>query len=49
MRALVRISIAYEEDLSRAISALEEVCSEIKAKRQDIVEGPMILGVSGHG
>lgn len=46
MRALVRISIAYEEDLSRAISALEEVCSEIKAKRQDIVEGPMILGVS---
>ncbi|MDD4568672.1 MAG: mechanosensitive ion channel family protein [Tepidanaerobacteraceae bacterium] len=49
MRALVNVGIAYEEDLNRALKALEEVCQEVKDKREDIVEGPMILGVSDLG
>ncbi|MGI5859525.1 MAG: mechanosensitive ion channel family protein [Tepidanaerobacteraceae bacterium] len=49
MRALVNVNIAYEEDLNRALGALEEVCEEVRAKRKEIVEGPMILGVSNLG
>jgi small-conductance mechanosensitive channel len=49
MRALVNVSIAYEEDLNRALGALEEVCAEVKGKRKEIVEGPTILGVSNLG
>ena len=46
MRALVDVQIAYEEDIDRAISVLEDVCQEVKDKRKDILEGPKILGVS---
>ena len=46
MRALVKVSIAYEEDVDNAISVLKKVCEEIKNSNKDIVEGPDIIGVS---
>jgi small conductance mechanosensitive channel len=49
MRALVNVSIAYEADLNRALGALEKVCAEVREKREEIVEGPTILGVSNLG
>lgn len=49
MRALVEISIAYEEDMDRALTTLEDVCREIRSKREDIVEGPSVLGVTKLG
>jgi len=49
MRALVEIGIAYEEDMDRALTALEDVCKEIRSKREDIVEGPSVLGVTKLG
>lgn len=49
MRALVKISIAYEESVDRVISILEEVCEEIKATNESIIEGPSVLAVSNLG
>ncbi|WP_422446297.1 mechanosensitive ion channel family protein [Thermoanaerobacterium sp. DL9XJH110] len=49
MRAMVQVSIAYEEDLDRTLDILEEVCREVKEKRGDIVEGPAVLGVTDMG
>lgn len=45
-RALVKISIAYEEDLDRAIKVLGRACEKVKAERYDIVDGPTVLGIS---
>ncbi|MCR4430302.1 MAG: mechanosensitive ion channel family protein [Tepidanaerobacteraceae bacterium] len=49
MRALVEINIAYEEDLGRVMEVLEDVCREVRSKRDDIVEGPTVLGVTKLG
>lgn len=49
MRAMVEIGIAYEEDMDRALAVLEDVCREIRSKREDIVEGPSVLGVTKLG
>ena len=49
MRARINVSIAYEEDLDRALKLLDEVCKELKEQREDIVEGPDVLGVSDLG
>lgn len=49
MRALVNVSIAYEEDIDKAIKVLEEVCNKLKESNASIVEGPTILGVSDLG
>ncbi|MFY9472365.1 MAG: mechanosensitive ion channel family protein [Tepidanaerobacteraceae bacterium] len=48
-RALVNINIAYEEDLNKVLKALEEVCQQVKEKREDILEGPSVLGISNLG
>lgn len=49
MRALVKISIAYEESVDRVIGILEEVCEEIKSSNESIIEGPSVLAVSNLG
>lgn len=49
MRAMVDVSIAYEEDIDKAIAVLTRVCEEVKQKRQDITEGPEVLGVNELG
>ncbi len=49
MRALVKISVAYEEDIDRVIKVLDKVCMDMKDMDENIVEGPTILGVSDLG
>lgn len=49
MRALVKMSIAYEEDVDNAISVMERVSREIAESTDTIVEGPTVLGISGMG
>lgn len=49
MRALVNINISYEEDLDKVLTALEDVCRKVREKRNDIVEGPTVLGISNLG
>lgn len=45
MRILVDVDVAYEEDIDRVTSILEEVCKNFKDD-DNIVEGPKVLGVS---
>lgn len=46
MRALVQVSIAYEEDIDKAIEVLQKVCDKLKETNESIVEGPTVLGVT---
>lgn len=49
IRALVRMSIAYEADIDRALEVLEEEGRAIAREREDILEGPLVLGVTEFG
>lgn len=49
MRALVKMSIAYEEDVDNAIRVMERVSKEISESVDNIVEGPTVLGISAMG
>ncbi len=49
MRALVNVSIAYEENIDNAIKILEKVCEDIKSNNDSILDGPTILGVTDLG
>lgn len=49
MRALVKISIAYEENIDKVTTILEKICSEIKVSNDSILDGPNILGVTELG
>jgi small conductance mechanosensitive channel len=49
IRALVDVDIAYEEDIDRALKTLNEVCQQMAQEREDIVEGPTVLGVQELG
>ncbi|KAB3531869.1 mechanosensitive ion channel family protein [Alkaliphilus serpentinus] len=46
MRALVEISIAYEEDINKALEVLNKESEKIRQENPQIVEGPIVLGVS---
>ena len=46
MRMLVDVDIAYEEDVDRAISALEDLCEEMTGVMEVLQEGPRVLGIS---
>lgn len=49
MRALVTVSIAYEEDIDKAIGVLEAVSVKIKDTNDTIIEGPTVLGIANLG
>lgn len=49
MQAKVEVSIAYEEDIQRAIQVLEKLCSKMAKENDKIVEGPYVLGVEELG
>lgn len=49
MRALVKVSIAYEENLDKVISILENLCHNIEESNESIVEGPNVIGVADLG
>ena len=46
MRALVEMSIAYEENIDDAINVLKEASEKLKSENDKILEGPVVLGVS---
>ena len=49
MRALVKVSISYEEDFDRIIKVLENICNKIKSTNESILDGPTILGINELG
>ena len=49
MRALVKVNVAYGEDIDRVIRVLDDLCKKIKESNESIVDGPTILGVSDLG
>lgn len=49
MRALVEVTIAYEEDLNKAIGILENLCEDIKRDNESLIDGPEVVGVSELG
>lgn len=49
MRALVKITVAYEENIDKVVTVLEKICEEIKNSNISIVEGPSVLAVSNLG
>ncbi len=49
MRALIEMSIAYEEDIDQAIEVLNRASEKLRNENKAIVEGPTVLGVTGLG
>ncbi|RXI98729.1 mechanosensitive ion channel family protein [Anaerobacillus alkaliphilus] len=49
MRALVDISIAYDENIDEAIAVLQTVCDEVAKEETAIKEGPNVVGVQSLG
>lgn len=49
MRALVKMSIAYEENIERALEVLRQASETLAKESEDIVEGPIVLGVTDFG
>ena len=49
MRAMVDMPVAYEEDLTKVFSVLEQTMEKVKGDFPEIVEGPTVLGVSSFG
>src|SRR5699024_2609888 len=49
MRALVKVSIHYNEDINKVIKILEEISDEVRNSSNDIIEGPNVLGISDLG
>ncbi|SKC88297.1 mechanosensitive ion channel family protein [Maledivibacter halophilus] len=49
MRAKVDMSIAYEENIERAINVLKRASESISKENNDIIEGPIVLGVTSFG
>ncbi|HHY75869.1 MAG TPA: mechanosensitive ion channel family protein [Firmicutes bacterium] len=44
-RALVKIPIAHDEDVRRAMAIIQEVCDEIRKENPNIIDGPRPLGI----
>jgi small-conductance mechanosensitive channel len=49
MRALVDLSISYEDDIERVIQVLQAACDRVRERTPEIVEGPDVLGVQAFG
>ena len=49
MRSWVNISIAYEEDIERALEALRRESEALALRDERILEGPIVLGVTDLG
>lgn len=45
MRAMIDVSIPYEEDIKRAINILNSLSERLAKENKSIVEGPYVLGV----
>ncbi|MDK2815309.1 MAG: moderate conductance mechanosensitive channel [Thermoanaerobacter sp.] len=46
MRALVNVGVPYEEDVDKITNVLKQICEDIKKSRNDIIDGPTVLGIT---
>ncbi|MBE3591499.1 MAG: mechanosensitive ion channel family protein [Thermoanaerobacter sp.] len=46
MMAVVNIGFPVEEDVDKIIDGLQQICDDIKNSRDDLIEGPSILGIT---
>ncbi|BAB06385.1 mechanosensitive ion channel family protein [Halalkalibacterium halodurans] len=49
MRALVDISISYNDNIDEAISVMQKVCDQLAEQDERIIEGPDVIGVQNLG
>jgi small-conductance mechanosensitive channel len=49
MRALVDMSISYEDHIDEAIQVLQAACDRVKERMPEIKDGPNVLGVQAFG
>ncbi|TWI55857.1 mechanosensitive ion channel family protein [Halalkalibacter nanhaiisediminis] len=49
MRALVDMSISYDDNIDEAIAVLQNACDRIAAEDSSIKDGPNVIGVQGLG
>ncbi|WP_438821111.1 mechanosensitive ion channel family protein [Desertibacillus haloalkaliphilus] len=49
MRALVDISISYDDDIDQAIDVLQKACDDVARQDESIKEGPNVIGVQSFG
>lgn len=49
MRALVDISIEYDDDVDQAISIIQKACDKVAQEETTIKEGPKVLGIQSFG
>lgn len=49
MRALVDIGISYDDNIDFAIQVMQNVCDQVAAEDEAIIEGPNVVGVQGLG
>lgn len=49
MRALVAVTVAYEEDMDRVNQVLNQVCEKLRTGNDSIKEGPSVIGISNLG
>lgn len=49
MRALVAVTVAYEEDMDKVNQVLNQVCERLKTDNPSIKEGPSVIGISNLG
>jgi small-conductance mechanosensitive channel len=49
MRALVDISISYDQNIDEAMKILQKVCDQVAREDEAIKEGPDVVGVQGFG
>jgi moderate conductance mechanosensitive channel len=49
MRALIDMSISYDDNIDDAIAVMQNVCDNIALEDETIIEGPNVIGVQGLG
>ncbi len=49
MRALVDISVSYDDDIDHAMAVIQKTCDEIASQNDNILEGPNVIGVQTLG
>ncbi len=49
MRALIDIGISYDDNIDFAIQVMQNVCDQVAAEDETIIEGPNVVGVQGLG
>jgi moderate conductance mechanosensitive channel len=49
MRALIDMSISYDDNIDDAIAVMQNVCDKIALEDETIIEGPNVIGVQGLG